>query len=225
MATIKVVSVIERAQIILKDATGVRWPVLELQRWLNDSYREIVTLHPDANTQTDTFTCASGYRQSIDAAYPNAYKILEVISNKAALSRKKAVRLVSRASMDSMRPGWYNETPSINIQKYMYDKRVPKDFLVYPPATSSAQLEIIYSTVPTPHSLTEAQLQNPATAEVIRLDDIYASPMLDYVLYRAFSKDAEDTSNAARAAAHYQAMVASLNFKVQSDESVAPGSS
>lgn len=225
MATVKVVSVIARAQTLLKDAAGTRWPVLELQNWLNDSYREIVTLHPDANAEVGTFTCAAGYRQTLETNYPYAYKVLEVISNKASTSNKKFVKLVTRNSMDSMVPDWYNQTASINIQKYMYDKRVPKDFLVYPPATTSAQLEIIYSTVPQPHTLTEQQLQNSATAEVIRLDDIYASPILDYVLYRAYSKDSEQPNNAARATAHYQAMVASLNFKVQSDESVAPGSS
>ena len=125
--------------------------------------------------------------------------------------------------MDSMRPGWYNENQSISVEKYMYDKRVPKEFLVYPPATSTAQLEIIYATVPAPHTLTENQLMNSATAEVIRLDVIYANPLLDYMLYRAFSKDSDQANNAARATAHYQAMVTSLNFKVQSDESVAPG--
>jgi hypothetical protein len=143
--------------------------------------------------------------------------------NKAATSRKRPVQLVSRKSMDSMRPGWYTETPSVNIEKYVYDARVPKEFLVYPPATTLAQLEIIYTTVPEPHTLTENQLINPATAEVIRLDDIYGSPLLDYVMYRAYSKDSENPNNAARAVAHYQAMTTSLGFKVQSDESVQPG--
>jgi len=225
MATIKVVSVMARAQIIWKDETGVRGPVIELQDWLNDSYREIVTLHPDANEQIDTFSCTAGYRQTLDTSYPNAYKILEVLRNVAATSNKKYVQLVTRSSMDKMRPNWANETPNVSIQKYMYDKRVPKDFLVYPPATMASQLEIIYATVPSPHMLTQEELEDPTTVEEIRLDDIYASPILDYILYRAFSKDAEDTSNAARAVAHYQAMTTSLNFKVQSDESVAPGSS
>ncbi|MFN9904102.1 MAG: DUF6682 family protein, partial [bacterium] len=86
---------------------------------------------------------------------------MEVLVNKAATSKKKPVQLVSRKSMDTMRPGWYTETSSVNIEKYMYDGRVPKEFLVYPPATTLAQLEIIYATVPAPHTLTEQQLMNP----------------------------------------------------------------
>lgn len=223
MSTVKVVDLISRAHTILLDTTAVRWSALELQGWLNDGYREVVTLHPDADAQTATFTCAAGYRQDISTSYSRAYRLLEVLVNKAATSRKRPVQLVSRKSMDTMRPGWYNETASVNIEKYMYDKRVPKEFLVYPPATTAAQLEIIYTTVPEPHTLTESQLVNPATAEVIRLDDIYGSPLLDYILYRAYSKDSEQQNNASRAVAHYQAMVTSLGGKVQSDEAVEPG--
>ena len=222
MSTVKVVELISRAETLLQDV-NVRWPVLELQSWLNDAYKEIVAMHPDSNTQTATFTCAAGVRQDIGNTYSDAYRLLEIISNKAATSKKKAVQLVSRKSMDSMRPGWYNDTASVNIEKYVYDGRVPKEFLVYPPALNTAQLEIIYATVPSPHTLTEAQLNNPATSETIKLDDIYANALLNYIMFRAFSKDSEQQGNAQRAAAYYQAMVASLNFKVQSDEAVQPG--
>lgn len=223
MSTVKVVDLISRAHTILLDTTAVRWAAVELQGWLNDGYREVVTLHPDSNAQTATFTCAAGYRQDITGSYDRAYRLLEVITNKAATSRKRPVQLVTRKSMDTMRPGWYNETASVNIEKYMVDPRVPKEFLVYPPATTAAQLELIYTTVPAPHTLTEVQLMNSATAEVIRLDDIYGNPLLDYILYRAYSKDSENPNNAARAVAHYQAMTTALGFKVQSDESVQPG--
>ena len=223
MSTVKVVDLISRAHTILLDTTAVWWSAVELQGWLNDGYREIVTLHPDSNAQTATYTCEAGVHQDITDTYARAYRVLEVRRNMAASSKKRAIQLVSRKSMDTMRPGWYNDTPSVNVEKYMYDQRVPKEFLVYPPATTAAQVEIIYTTVPEPHALTEVQLMNPATAEVIRLDDIYASPLLDYTLYRAYSKDSEQQNNAARAVAHYQAMVTSLGGKVQSDEAVEPG--
>jgi hypothetical protein len=105
----------------------------------------------------------------------------------------------------------------------MFDPRLPKQFLVYPPATASAQLEVAYALVPAPHTLTEAQLIDPTTAEVIRIDDVYANPLLDYMLYRAFSKDSEQANNASRAMAHYQAAVASLGIKSQSDQASQPG--
>jgi len=52
---------------------------------------------------------------------------------------------------------------------------------------------------------------NPATTTTINLDDTYANPLLDYMLYRAYSKDAEQAGNAQRAMAHYQAMADAIN--------------
>lgn len=223
MATEKVVTLISKAQTLLQDVTSVRWPVLELQGWLNDAYREIVNLRPDSNTQTGTFTCAAGPRQVVTTQFSNALRLIEAVRNVAAGSDKRAVRLIDRKVLDEQRRTWYAETASVTIQHYMFDPRVPKEFLVYPPATTSAQLEIAYSSVPTAHALTESQLTNPATAEVIRIDDSYANALIDYVLYRAYSKDADYAANANRAVAHFQAFQNALGVKGQAEAASQPG--
>lgn len=223
MATERVFTLVNKAQTILQDVTSVRWPVLELQGWLNDSYREILILRPDSNTLTGSFTCAAGARQVITTQFPNALRLIEVVRNLAVASDRRAVRLVDRRVVDEQRRTWYAETPSVTIQHYMFDPRLPKEFLVYPPATNTAQLELAYAQVPAAHTLTESQLTNPATAEVIRLDDSFANAMLDYVLYRAYSKDAEYAANATRAAAHYQVFQNALGIKGQVEAASQPG--
>jgi hypothetical protein len=125
--------------------------------------------------------------------------------------------------LDDQRRNWYAETGTVDIQHFMFDARLPKEFLVYPPATVNARLEIVYSSVPLAHTLTEAQLINPATAEVIRIDDSYANAMLDYMLYRAYSKDAEYAANANRAVAHFQAFQNALGVKSQTEAVSQPG--
>jgi len=221
MATVKVVDLISRALVLLKDPTAARWPAVELQYWLNDGYREIVNRRPDANAQVGNFTCSAGYRQSIEA-FQNAQRLLEVISNVATGSSKRTIRLVDRQTMDDQLPGWNTANPSISIEKYMFDHRLPKEFLVYPPAKSTAQLEIVYSTFPAAHSLTEQQLMNPATTTTINLDDTYANTLLDYMMYRAYSKDVEQAGNAQRAAAYYQAMMDALNGINTSEQKETP---
>lgn len=54
-------------------------------------------------------------------------------------------------------------------------------------------------------------------ATPIKLDDIYANVILDYILYRAYSKDAEYAANATRASLHYQAFTSALGAKTQVD--------
>jgi hypothetical protein len=155
--------------------------------------------------------------------FPEALRLLDVTRNMATTSTKKVVRLVSRAVLDDQRPGWHGETGSVNIQHYTFDARQPKEFFVYPPATTSAQLEVVYSTAPTAHTLTEAELDpDSGSAEVIKLDDIYMSPIIDWVLYRAYSKDAEYGANEQRAAASYQAFNAAIGAKSQVDSSSTP---
>ena len=223
MATVKVVDIISRAKTLLQDTTSVRWPLSELQLWLNDSYRDIINLRPDANTQTGTFTCVAGPRQTVTSSFPNALRLIDIVRNVAATSDKSAVRITNRRMLDDQRRTWYGETPSVNVQHYMFDPRLPKEFLVYPPATTAAELEVVYSSVPQGHSLTEEQLGNAATTDTISVDDSYAGAILDYVLYRAYSKDAEYSSNAQRAIAHYQAFQGALTGKGQVEAASQPG--
>ena len=223
MATVKVVELVSKAQTLLQDTTQVRWPVLELQGWLNDSYREAVNLRPDANTQTGEYVCTAGARQVLTSTFANALRLIEVVRNTATTSAKGAVRIVNRRMLDDQRRNWYAETQTVDIQHYMFDPRLPKEFLVYPPATTAARLEVIYSSVPTAHTLTEAQLINTATTEVIRLDDSYANALLDYILYRAYSKDADYAANANRAVAHYQAFQNALGASAQANAASQPG--
>lgn len=223
MATEKVVTVISKAQTLLQDATSVRWPLLELQGWLNDAYREAVNLRPDCNTLVGTFTCAAGPRQNITTQFPAALRLVEVVRNLAATSDKRAVTLTTRKTLDGQLRTWYANTQVATIEQYVFDPRTPKEFLVYPPATTLAQLEVVYSAVPAAHTLTVEQLANTATAEVIRIDDGYANALVDYVLYRAYSKDADYAANANRAVAHFQAFQNALGVKGQTEAASQPG--
>jgi hypothetical protein len=223
MATVKVVDLIVRAQTLLQDEDSVRWTVTELQYWLNDGYRDVLNLRPDSNTLTGEFVCVAGPRQVLTTTFANATRLVSVIRNTAPTSNKYGVRLVNKSSLDDQRRGWYAETPTVSVEEYMFDPRQPREFLVYPPATSAARLEITYAQIPSPHTLTAQQLTNAATTETIRIDDSFANALLDYVLYRAYSKDAEQQGNAARAVAHFQAFQNSLGVTAQANAASQPG--
>jgi hypothetical protein len=223
MATVKVVEIISKAATLLKDVTGVRWPALELQGWLNDAYREIVNFRPDSNAQTGTYNCVAGPRQNITGTFAQATQLLDVIRNVAAGSDQSAVKLISKPTLDDMNRSWYGLSGAVTIERYTYDPRLPREFLVFPPAATDARLEVLYSSVPAPHTLTEQQLTNPATTEVIRISDNYGNILVDYILYRAFSKDAEFVENTNRATLYYQAFQNALGVKGQVQQAAQPG--
>lgn len=224
MATVKVVDIIARVEDILQDE-GVRWLRLELQQWINEAYLSIVALRPDATATTGTFTCAAGTRQTLTAQFSTAQKLLDITRNLAATSDKKVVRAIARQTLDDQRPGWHGETQSVNVQFFAYDPQQPREFLVYPPATTAAELEVIYSDYPGAHALSENNLDpDGGDTTVILLDDIYAPAITDWVLYRAYSKDSEYAANEARASAAYQAFNAAIGAKTQVDAGAAPKS-
>jgi hypothetical protein len=222
MATVKITDIIQRVESVLQDS-NIRWPRIELQTWINESYLAITLLRPDANAKSGSLTCVEGTRQSLNTAFPSALRLLDVTRNVAVSSSQKVVRMVARSVLDDQRPAWHSETPTVNIQHYTFDPRQPKEFFVYPPATTSAQIEVVYADAPQAHALTEAQLDpTGGSTEVIKLDDIYMSPIIDWVLYRAYSKDAEYGANEARASASYQAFNAAIGAKSQTDSAVSP---
>ena len=222
MATIKVIEVIKRVEDVLQDS-NVRWPRVELQNWLNESYLQIALLRPDASSKTGTLTCVAGSRQTITSGFSTALRLLDVVRNLASSSDKKVVRLIDRSVLDDQRPAWHTDTASVNIQNYTFDVRQPKEFFVYPPATTSTQLEVVYADLPGAHSLSASALDpTGSNTEVIKVDDTYLSVITDWILYRAFSKDAEFAANAARAGAHYQTFMSSIGNKTQSDVGSSP---
>jgi len=225
MATTKVIDVIQRVEDILQDE-NIRWPRVELQRWINESYLQIALLRPDASSKSGTLTCIVGSRQTLDAAggFSTGLRLLDVVRNMATGSDKKVIRLISRSVLDDQRPAWHTETGTLNAQNYTFDPRQPKDFFLYPPALATTKVEVVYADSPGAHDLSEAYLHptTGSTTEMINLDDVYLGSIIDWVLYRAYSKDAEYAANAQRATLHNQAFLTSIGSKTQSDAGTAP---
>lgn len=228
MALTKVVDIIRRIERMLNDEGGVRWTRLELQDWLNDGYREIVIVRPDANSQSATVSLALGTRQKLADAgsinLPNALRVLDVVRNMAVASNKRVIRHIERRILDEQSPTWHAETASLNILHWMFDIKTPKEFLVYPPAASGTQVEIVYSSIPAQHALTAEQLDpvDVGNIDTINIDDIYVNSLIDYMFYRAYSKDADYAANGARAVGALNAFKAALGLKTQADVAVAP---
>lgn len=212
-------SVIRRAVDTLQDVTSVRWPVNELVRYLNDGQREVVLQRPDAMVTTATHTCVAGSRQTLPA---NGAKLIDITRNVATTSNKQAVRMVNREILDAQIPGWHALTGSVNTLHFMYDARDPRVFYVYPPATTTAQLEIIYALYPTDIVEPADGALYTAVSGNISLPDIYANALLDYILFRAYSKDSEYAGNAQRSQNHYAAFANALGIEVQATVGVAP---
>jgi len=211
---VTVQSVIDRAQTVLQDTTGVRWPVIaELVLWINDAQREIALLKPDASASNATVTLATGTKQDIPSGGNRLLKVVRNMSAASSGTGKRAVRLVDREVLDAQTPDWHDPTVTGDaahttiVKHYIYDESNPRNFYVYPGVAGSSYVEIIYSSNPA----TVAQNAN------LSIPDIFANAVMNYVLYMAYMKDAEYAGNAQRASSHFQIFTTSVTGKGQID--------
>lgn len=218
MAVTTVGEILRRTKIILQELTqnGTRWTNEELLGWLNESYQAIVAIKPDASSANKIMDCAVGSRQEIP---PDGHRLLDIVRNTAAAAKGYSVMKTSRSALDATRRAWHGETPSDTIEQFVFDDNDPRHFYVYPPATAEAKLEIIYSAVPEPHSEDQA---NTESIEVIRIGDSFAPAIVDYVLARAYSKDAEHAANLQRAQMHSGSFINMLGADANASTAFSP---
>lgn len=213
MATIKVIDVLDRASILLQDATHTRFPNAELLKFFNDAQREIVLQRPDANMINENQSLATGSKQSLPS---NGLRLIDIVRNQNG----RSITQVDRKILDESLPNWHESTAGVNkIENYIYDGSDPKNYYVYPKAVSGTHtIEIIYSKSPT--DVTISDFTNDT--QTITLDDIYANTILDYMMYRAYQKDAEFAGNTQKAMMHYQSFSNSIGVKTQADTVLTP---
>ena len=219
MAVTTVASIINNAKLVLQEVTaaGTRWTNEELIGWLNEFYQAAVQLKPDAYSVNEEKALDAGTKQKIPAS---GLRLIDVVRNTGTGSNQMAVMVTTRKALDSTRRTWHSDPASQNIEQYVFDDLDPATFYVYPPAASGAALEIIYSAVPEPHD--KASGLDVVGTETFKLNDAYAPVALDYILYRAYAKDAEHAANLNRSQMHYNAFMQQLSGKAQTDQRTSP---
>ena len=198
--------IISNVRTVLNDSTGVHWTDPELLGWINDAQLTVAIVRPDSVSATESITLSAGSKQSIPAT---GIRLLDVIRNTGG----RAIRIVERETLDLFDPAWHTAKPSTSIKHYVYDNRVPMDFYVYPPASAGQQVEITYSKMPT---------KVTAASDAVAIPEIYKDIMVNYVLFRAYSKDAEHAANAGLASTYLQILNSLTGAKLSKDVAFQP---
>lgn len=214
MSTIKVVDIIDMCQIQLQDATGTRWPEQELLTWFNMAQQDIVNHRPDTHAESVVHRCVVGTRQVLP---PQALRLIRVLRNEAG--SKRVINMIEQRILDEQRPDWHDDSaPKSEVQHYVYDDRMPKEFLVYPAVVAGTEIRMTISTAPA-----TVVIENFETdTQTLGLDDTYANAILDFILFRAYSKDVTYAGSPQNAMAAYQSYANSLGIKAQMDKAITP---
>jgi hypothetical protein len=206
---------VQRFMDATQDPTNVRWTAPEVIRYANDGQREIAMYRPDAFATNTVFTCAAGSKQALPAG---ATKLISVTRNGTT---GRVVTPIKREMLDATVPGWHGTAQAAEVLHTMYDERDPLVFYTYPPATVAATLQMHYANTPT-------DIPTPSTNFLagvsgnLSVADLFVNALLDYTLFRAYSKDSEFAANQGRADAALARFAQALGIEIKTTLAFSP---
>jgi len=218
--TLQAQHILSRVRNILQDNTSVRWTDGEMFDYLSDGQREIANLRPDATTTHANVQLATGTEQTIPT---DGLRLIGVTRNMSGTAvTATGARAISKVNLDvlnSEEPSWHD--PAVTgraahgtiVKHYLFDERDPRKYYVYPGVAGNAYVEVVYS---------KNHTNIGANTDLIQMDDIFANPLINFVLYRAYLKDGEFAGNFQRAGAHYQLFAQALGAGGQSGQVTHP---
>ena len=212
MGTVTAKTIIDKASVQLIDLANIRWTRSELLDWLNDGMRQIVLIQPSASSTTVSKKLDAGTRQSLPTG---GWLLLQMYRNMgtSGTTPGRAIRIVSRELLDNFNPNWHTATAAAEVRNYIYDTQDQTAFYVYPPNTGTQYVELNYSAQP---------VDLTSETAVIPIFAIYQSALVDYILYRACSKDAEYAPGLQLSQGYLTTFAAAVGGKAQTEVSNDP---
>lgn len=216
-----------RVGYLLSDEDHVRWTPPELCDWINDGLKAIVLAKPSAKPETRTLSLALGTLQTIAivAGSPPPLGLVDVVRNLSdAGTGGRAVKPVSRKTLDAAEPDWHNPRTvpfAREVRHICYDEQNPLQFYVYPGNTGTGKVEAVLSVLPTLLAASGDATLEASYGAAIELPETYDPVLLDYVVYRCQSKD-DDGSSAGRAGAAFQSFASALGIKIKVEGGSSP---
>ena len=222
MSTVQNVIDRVRRQLNDEDAAAYRWSLNELVAYVNDGMRQTVAIKPESNIVEVLFTPAS--TAPLQTLPANAVKFIKATTNAIGTVGAEVpgdpIRLCEKDVLDTFSPDWTRTDPAGDVpaggrySHYMHDKRDPTRFYLYPRPSVAAKLWLEYAALP-----------NEVTALVddFPLSDQYLDAVVQYVLYRALTKDGRYSQGPdTKRQQLWQAYIQALGLSRQVTQSVTP---
>jgi len=218
MATAQTI-ITEVRRIIHDESATFRWSDIELIDYLNAGTRQTVILLPEANmveTIVDTLTSRVS-RQSLPTG---GIKFSKAARNYAAdgTTPQGSLRFVEKDALDTFEPTWEYVSGKVDganyFEHFCHDSNEPTVYYLYPaPAADNKFVAVVYSAIPT--ALT-------VVGDAFPMDDTYINATVQYMIYRALTKESRETMPDAFQKDLWQNYLVALGLKKQADDSVDP---
>lgn len=203
---------------ILQDEDATRWTLPELCVWINEGVKAILIAKPSANSETVVLNLQAGTWQQIAADHLQLLRLVRNITNPGPPRQGgRAIRVTTRDTLDAQAPYWHDKkhTPyKKEVRQFTFDEEDPRSFYVLPGNDGTGMVEGVVSKLPAPLEASGDPDVIGSYSGEVGLIDLYEPVLVDYVVYRAMSKD-DTAGNPAGAMMHYQAFALALGIKVR----------
>jgi hypothetical protein len=203
-----------------EDSANYRWTDAELIDYLNAGMRQIVVIVPEANT-VETIEDTATSRVARQVLPAGGIKFIRVARNYAddGTTPQGTLRYVEKDVLDTYDPDWeYDSTLKADganfFEHYCHESREPKVYYLYPPpAADNKRYAAVYSAVPTAVT---------AVGNTYPLADEYINAAIQYIVYRALTKESRQTLPDAYRQQLWQNFLIALGLHRQSMLEVSP---
>jgi hypothetical protein len=182
-------------------------------KYLNAAIRALILVRPDAGAVTESVVLTAGIKQTLPTA---ALRLLDISRNMGVdgLTPGRIVSPSDRQHIDYANLLWPAATGETAIESFSYDAKIPNIFYVTPPvhATTAVYVEMSTSQLPT---------QLTASGDYTGVNDIFFEPLVQFMLYKAYSADDESTEFQ-KATTHLSNFLSLLQIESQSSGKDSP---
>jgi len=199
MSTIYVSTIFNRVARVTGDPAFVEPTRAQLLDWFNEGETALVKRKPDAYVKTANQVLTEGTKQALAE---DGIIFLEPNCNMGTdgSTPGRVVYTVTRERINRTSPNWHSVNADAQINAVIFDERNPKVFYVSPPqpAVNQGYLDYDYSALPPTIIVTDENYDVAFT-----VGDEYAPEMLNYLLFRIYSEDTGQISDAVARAQMY----------------------
>lgn len=201
----KASAVLVRAEFQLNDAGFTRWTKPELLLYLSEGQREAARLNPETTATTRSIQLTKGstrHRLPDDAG-----TLIDITRNMGpdGVTPGYPITVMDRETVDRVDPRRHLSAGKTKIKHYSYNPANSMEFETYPKASASENvyIEAVFSVI-----ASDLTSENDALTVI----DKYNNALTEYVLSRAYSKDAQYAGEGGRANKHLGMFFANLGL-------------
>lgn len=159
---------------LLDDAERT-WSEEELFGYLNRAVAQVCGTLLDVYVVTNVVALTAGPRQELPA---DGVALIDIPRD----GNGNGVTQQALNELARTRPQWAATAQSEDIAYFMYDRRSPRTYLVYPPAGAGATVELVYAAIPPVMTYPNDEIPIPAT---------FDTALWAYVLALAYAKNSK----------------------------------